>query len=161
MAILTIPTDAELVSFVEAYALGSLRSARGLEVGTVNTSYALELDRGRYFLRIYEEQDAAGAGREALVLAHLAAHGVPTPAPVVARDGASMRILAGKPAAVFPWVEGEMLCQKAVTPSSAEAVGAALARVHRAGHAPDAPLDEGRFSPSELALRCARVAQSR
>ncbi|MBX3260334.1 MAG: homoserine kinase [Labilithrix sp.] len=162
MAILTVPTEAELASFVAAYPLGSLEKVRGIEAGTVNTSYALELAGGqRWFLRIYEEQDAAGAGREAAVLAHLAAHGVPTPAPLVAADGASTRSLAGKPAAIFPWIEGEMLCQRAVTEEAASAVGAALARIHLAGHAPGAALDAGRFDPAHLVKRCERVASSR
>jgi len=162
MAILTTPTDAELAAFVAAYSLGLLRNAKGIEAGTVNTSYALELDQGkRYFLRIYEEQDAAGAAREAVVLAHLAGRGVATPAPIVGRDGAATRSIAGKPAALFPWVEGEMLCQRAVTTSAAETVGAALAAIHLAGHAPSARLDEGRFDPSHLVARCARVASSR
>jgi homoserine kinase type II len=161
MAILTVPSDRDLIVFVEAYDLGVLRSARGIEAGTVNTSYQLELETGRFFLRIYEEQDAQGAAREARVLAHLAAQGVPTPAPVVAKDGRSMRTVAGKPAALFPWIEGDILCQRSVSVAAAEAVGAALAQIHQAGHAPDAPLDEGRFGPRDLAVRCDRVASSR
>ncbi|MBX3208734.1 MAG: homoserine kinase [Labilithrix sp.] len=161
MAILTVPTEADLASFVAAYPLASVRTAKGIEAGTVNTSYALELEDGqRWFLRIYEEQDAAGAGREAAVLSHLAAHGVLTPAPLAASDGASMRTLAGKPAAIFPWIDGEMLCQRAVTPDAAAAVGAALARIHVAGHAPGAALDAGRFDPAHLVERCERVASS-
>ena len=162
MAILTTPTDEELAAFVAAYPLGSLRKARGIEAGTVNTSYALEVDSGeRYFLRIYEEQEAAGAAREALVLAHLAGRGVPTPAPILGRDGAATRSIAGKPAALFPWVDGGMLCQRAVTTEAAETVGAALARIHLAGHAPGARLDQGRFDPVHLVARCERVARSR
>lgn len=161
MAILTVPTEEALASFVGAYALGRLESFRGVEAGTVNTSYLLELEGGRRFLRIYEEQDADGARREAEVLAHLAAHGVPTPAPILARDGTATRTLAGKPAALFPWVEGDMICQRGVTPAAASAVGAALARVHLAGHAPRAPLDVGRFDPSALVVRCDRVATSK
>ncbi|MBX3211376.1 MAG: homoserine kinase [Labilithrix sp.] len=161
MAILTVPTDAELASFVASYPLAPLRKAKGIEAGTVNTSYALELADGqRWFLRIYEEQDAAGAGREAVVLAHLAAHGVPTPAPLAAEDGASMSSLAGKPAAIFPWVDGDMLCQRAVTEEAAAEVGGALARIHLAGHAPGAALDAGRFDPAHLVERCERVASS-
>lgn len=160
MAILTVPKSEELVSFVADYPLGSLENARGIEAGTVNTSYVLELAGKRWFLRIYEEQDIAGAAREAVVLAHLAAHGVPTPAPVLGLDGKAVRTLAGKPAAIFPWVDGAMLCQRAVTPAAAEAVGAALARIHLAGHAPGAPLGTGRFDPRELVRRCDRVATS-
>jgi homoserine kinase type II len=161
MAILTVPSDEELAAFVAAYSLGSLTNARGIQAGTVNTSYALELENHRrWFLRIYEEQDHAGAAREALVLAHLAAHGVSTPAPVVGRDGRAVRTVSGKPAALFPWVDGDMVCQRAVTPEAAELVGAALARIHLAGHAPGALLDAGRFDPHALVKRCDRIETS-
>jgi homoserine kinase type II len=160
MAIRTVLSEDELAVFVAAYPLGELRAARGIEAGTVNTSYALELDAGRFFLRMYEEQDAAGAAREARLLQHLAASAVPTPAPIRAKDGASVRVVAGKPAALFPWIDGEILCQARVTPRAAEGVGAALARIHLAGHSPDAPLDEGRFGPAELVKRCERVGTS-
>jgi homoserine kinase type II len=160
MAILTVPTNSELAAFAAAYDRGALESARGIEAGTVNTSYLLELEQGRAFLRIYEEQDFAGAAREASLLVHLAARGIPTPAPLLGRDGLATRPIAGKPAALFPWVEGNILCQRAVTPPAAERVGAALARIHLAGHAPDAPLGGGRFGPAELVARCDRVAAS-
>jgi len=158
MAILTVPRDDELDALLSAYDLGPRRAARGIEAGTVNTSYALDLGADRYFLRLYEEQDAAGAAAEARLLQHLAASGVRTPAPVVARDGAMVRLVAGKPAALFPWVAGDMLCLRAVTPQAAREVGAALARVHLAGPAPDGSLCAGRFGPAELILRCDRVA---
>jgi len=160
MAILTRPGDDELRELVAGYRLGELHAAHGIEAGTVNTSYALDLAAGRYFLRIYEEQDAKGAGREAKVLAHLAGHGVLTPPPVVALDGETLKTVAGKPAAIFPWIEGSILCQARVSPLAANEVGRALARIHLAGHAPDAPLDTGRFGPRELEQRCERVALS-
>lgn len=162
MAILTVPSDAALDGLIAAYDLGERRSAEGLEVGTVNTSYALELDAGRYFLRIYEEQGVEGAEADARLLQHLGTHGVRTPAPVVARDGAVVRTLAGKPAALFPWVTGDMLCLPAVTPAAGREVGAALARMHLVGPAPPPapPLGPGRFRPEDLVLRCERVARS-
>lgn len=162
MAILTVPSDTELDELFAAYDLGRKSSATGIEAGTVNTSYAVELDSGRYFLRIYEEQGQAGAEAEASLLLHLAAAGVPTPAPVTARDGATVRQLAGKPAALFPWVTGDMLCLPSVTVAAAHDVGAALARMHLAGPAPApaAPLGGGRFGADELVARCDRVAKS-
>jgi len=165
MAILTVPSDADLDGLLSAYDLGEKRSAKGIEAGTVNTSYALELGSGRYFLRLYEEQGPAGAEAEARLLLHLAAAGVPTPAPVRARDGVMVRTLAGKPAAIFPWVDGDMLCLRSVTPSAAHEVGVALGRMHLAGPAAPAPgvppLGEGRFGPADLVARCDRVATSR
>jgi homoserine kinase type II len=162
MAILTKVSEDELRALAGAFDLGPLSASRGIEAGTVNTSYALELGaKGRYFLRIYEEQDAEGAAREAALLLHLARAGVPTPAPVPDRAGALVRTVAGKPAALFPWVDGDMLCQRAVTAEAAREVGAALARVHLAGAPPGAgTLGPGRFGPADLAVRCARVATS-
>lgn len=162
MAILTVPTDDELDGLIAAYDLGQKRSANGIEAGTVNTSYVLELASGRYFLRIYEEQEQPGAEAEARLLLHLAAAGVPTPAPVAGRDGAMVRLVAGKPAAVFPWVTGDMLCLRSVTAGAARDVGIALARMHLAGPAPPPapPLGGGRFGADDLVARCDRVAKS-
>ena len=162
MAILTIPTNFELAELVAAYDLGRLTRARGLHAGTVNTSYLLELGAPgtRFFLRIYEEQDFAGASREGVVLEHLAGQGVPTPAPIRGRDGQTTRTVAGKPASVFPWVDGEILCQARMTPEAARVAGQMLGRIHKAGHAPSCRLDAGRFGPEHLVPRCARVAAS-
>ena len=162
MAILTVPSDADLDALLGAYDLGEKRSATGIEAGTVNTSYALEMGKGRFFLRIYEEQPQAGAEAEARLLLHLAACGVPTPSPVQAKDGSMVHVLSGKPAAIFPWIEGDMLCLKAVTPAAAHAVGGALARMHLAGPAEPVAtsLSGGRFGADDLVQRCDRVAKS-
>jgi homoserine kinase type II len=161
MAILTVPQEDELRAVSTAFSsLGDLHAVHGITGGTVNSSYALDFTAGRYFLRIYEEQDAKGAARESQVLAHLAGNGVVTPAPMTASTGETLFTIGGKPAAVFPWVEGEILCQARVTPLHAHEVGRALARIHKAGHAPGAPLDAGRFGPRELEKRCERVALS-
>ena len=154
MAILTRLEDPIVDVFLGSFpTLGERIASRGIEAGTVNTSYALELASGRYFLRLYEEQEMAGAAREADLLAHLAASGVPTPAPIAGTDGAFVRLLEGRPAALFPWIDGDILCQKRVTPAAARIVGEALARIHVAG----GPCGEGRFHPAAIAERCARI----
>lgn len=162
MAILTVPSEQDLDALLAAYDLGEKRSATGIEAGTVNTSYALEMGKGRFFLRIYEEQLLPGAEAEARLLVHLAASGVPTPSPVQATDGTAVHVLAGKPAAIFPWVVGDMLCLKAVTPAAAHDVGVALARMHLAGPAEPVAtsLGAGRFGADDLVARCDRVAKS-
>lgn len=160
MAILTVPTEADLRAFVAAYDLGELRSVQGIEAGTVNTSYRLEIGARRWFLRIYEEQGPDGAAREAGLLRHLAGAGVPTPTPEIGRDGGATRTVAGKPAALFPWVDGDIVCTRGVTVAHAEAAGVALARVHLAGPPKGRTLGEGRFGPKEIMARCDRVASS-
>jgi homoserine kinase type II len=162
MAIHTVVPEAALLQVAAAYPLGSLRAYEGLEVGTVNTSYRLDLDAGRFFLRVYEEQGEDGAARETELLRWLSQSGIATPAPIAAKDGRTTLRVQGKPAALFPWVPGEILCQKRVTSDAAFLVGQALARIHRVGHPPDAAsIDEGRFGPTALADRCRRVAASK
>lgn len=154
MAIRTLLPDAALDAFLASFApLGTRVASRGIEAGTVNTSYALDLTSGHYFLRLYEEQDFGGAAREAEMLAHLAEADVPTPAPIAGADGAFVRLLAGKPASLFPWRPGQMVCQKGVTPTHGRLLGAALAQVHLAG----GPCGEGRFHPDALVARCDRI----
>jgi homoserine kinase type II len=159
MAILTVPGPEELQALASAYDLGPLHESRGIQAGTVNTSYALRLGEKRYFLRIYEEQAEDGARREAALLLHLSRAGVPTPPPLADKNGALTRAIAGKPCALFPWIDGDMLCQRAVQASDAEAVGEALARIHLAGPGGADP-GPGRFGPKDLIVRCDRVATS-
>jgi homoserine kinase type II len=160
MAILTVPSPDELASFAASFGLGTLRSSQGIKGGTVNTSYRLEAEDGQiFFLRIYEEQGHEGAVREAALLDHLAKAGVPTPAPLRNEDGDAVRTIAKKPGALFPWIDGDILCQKRVTNQAATVVGASLARIHLAGPPPGG-ISEGRFRPIDIAARCDRVRTS-
>jgi homoserine kinase type II len=138
-----------------AYGL-DVTAVRGIPAGSVNSNYALTLGGGgQVFLRVYEEQQAASAAGEARLLAHLEAHGVKTPRPLSLVGGEASGFIAehaGKPVAVFPWIEGDSLCQKRVTPKAARQVGAALAEVHRAGDSFEgAPAS--RFGEAQLASR--------
>ncbi|WP_437610476.1 homoserine kinase [Sorangium sp. So ce834] len=141
MAILTPLSLADARRIGALYGL-EVADVRGLLAGSVNSNFALTLadGRGQVFLRIYEEQQLGAASREARMLAHLAAGGVATPQPLRRQDGMSgsedtafIAEHAGKPVALFPWVAGDSLCQKRVTPDAARRVGAALARVHLVG----------------------------
>jgi homoserine kinase type II len=120
---------------------------RPILAGSVNSNYALLHSGGerapsipsgaggaQVFLRIYEEQDAQSARGEAALLDHLCAGGVRTPRPIATADGGDfISEHAGKPVALFPWCEGQGICQAGVTAEHARRVGEALARVHLAG----------------------------
>jgi homoserine kinase type II len=160
MAILTHACDDELREFIARFNLGTYRSSHGIEAGTVNTSYALDLGEQRYFLRLYEEQDGNGARAEAQLLHHLSRAGVPTPAPMPAIDGCIVHTLKGKPAVLFPWVNGDMVCTRSVTPHIGNNVGSALARMHLAGVPAESTLGRGRFGAEALLERCDRIASS-
>lgn len=124
------------------------------EGGSVNSNFVLGCVDGQLFLRVYEEQDALGALAELDVVSGLSRAGVPTPAPLVREDGQLLAEHAGKPVAIFPWVEGEWLCQSRVTPAHCQKLGAALAAVHRAGVN---SASQGRFTPTALEARLDRI----
>lgn len=160
VAVLTSISDAEALVVAREYALGELVRLEGIPAGSVNSNFALVTDKGRYFLRIYEEQGDAGARAEGALLAKLAAAGVATPAPIARADGTgTIGAVASKPAAVFPWTDGTHRCQASVTRDDCRRVGAALAAVHCAGEGTVRGL--GRFRYEDLLERIARITTAR
>jgi homoserine kinase type II len=158
MAVLTPIVADDARALLADYRLGDLRAVSGVAAGSVNSNFALEVAGRRYFLRLYEEQDFDGAAQEAAMLERLAAAGVPTPAPLRRSDGGLVSVLAGKPAALFPWRDGTMRCQASVTPEDARRLGAALAEVHVAGAGESC--GPGRFHHENLLVRLDTVANS-
>lgn len=77
------------------------------------------------------------------MVTRLAASGVVTPVAIASG------VLAGRPAALFPWISGAHSCQRAVDASRARAVGEALARVHLT----NVDASDGRFGESALVGR--------
>jgi len=152
VAAFTQPTPEELEAFVQANGLAKPEKFQTVEAGSVNSNFSLVCGGRRFFLRIFEEQGKDGAAAEIVRIRTISARGVPTPAAV--GEGT----LAGKPAALFPWVEGDISCQRAVTPARARALGEALARVHLAGA--DLPASPNRFDAAALRARLDRVPAS-
>ncbi|HEY4015988.1 MAG TPA: homoserine kinase [Polyangiaceae bacterium] len=159
MAVLTDVKEDDVRTLLAAYGLGALRRLEGIAGGSVNSNFGVEADAGRFFLRLYEERDFAGAERETAMLDRLARAGVETPPPRRRLDGAFVSVVEGKPAAIFPWRDGRMRCQRSVTVEDARRVGEALAHVHRAGAGESC--DAGRFQLTDLNRRLDGVEASR
>lgn len=125
-----------------------------LEAGSVNSNFLLtDMSNRRYFARLYEEQSVTGALAEHRLLNELKASGVPVVLPLANTE---LPTYQGKPFAVFPFVDGEILCQARVTPEVCRKVGTALAKVHLA--TPDlSHLPEGRFNRADLELRLDQI----
>jgi homoserine kinase type II len=135
-----------------------LRAIEPLAAGSVNSNFRLTDAAGKiYFARLYEEQDHAGAVREHALVAALDAAGVPVVRALSAPNGESLADFRGKAFAVFPWVDGEILCQGRVTLDACRKLGAALARVHLASSKAPA-LPAGRFRIADLRERLQRVS---
>jgi len=127
-----------------------------LAAGSVNSNFLFETPGGRYFARLYEEQGSAGAERELALLEGLSRAGVPVARPLARTQGAGVSVWAGKPFAIFPWIDGEILCQGRVKEEHCRAVGEALARMHLADF-DAARLGAGRFNPGDMLARLERV----
>jgi homoserine kinase type II len=156
MALLTELSLAAAAPLARAFGL-DLQRIEPLTAGSVNSNFRLTDAAGKlYFARLYEEQDHAGALREHALVATLDVAGVPVVRALHNREGGSLADFEGKPFAVFPWVDGQILCQARVTPAACRELGAALAQVHLcSSRAPALP--EGRFRIPDLRQRLKRV----
>ncbi|MDB4963400.1 MAG: hypothetical protein JWP01_3399 [Myxococcales bacterium] len=136
MAVFTQLGTDELTHVAEAFDLGEVAAFTSIAAGTINSNYALDTDRGRWFVRVNEGKAEVDVAWESRLVAALAEGGVTTPPPVVARDGRPYAPLLGahsKWISVFPWRAGRHVGAADVTPEIASKLGAALARLHLAG----------------------------
>src|SRR5688572_507462 len=147
----------DVQDILRAFGVGGYRAHQPIAVGTVNTNVRVETETGLLFLRVNEGKSEYDVRREAAIVAHAAAHGVPTPVPRLAAGGPPFADWRGERVSLFPWVAGRTLARAQLTPAHAAAVGGALARLHlaSAGYADHRP---GRYEPDEIAARLARVA---
>jgi homoserine kinase type II len=147
----------EITTIIASFGIeGAGCSHRPIAAGTVNTNVDVTTSRGRFFLRVNEGKERDDVEREAAIVTHVAARGVPTPAPLTTRQGLPFLDWNGSYVSLFPWVEGRILSRPEVGPAEARAVAAALARLHLAGvdladHRP------GRYEPPEIHRRLAHI----
>ncbi len=131
MAVYTDVSDEELVAFLEAYDIGRPVACKGIAEGVENSNFLLQTDQGIYILTIYEKRVAEADLPFFLgLIGHLSTKGVACPLPVTARDGVALRRLAGKPAAIVTFLQGNW--PRRQTANHCEQVGAALAEMHLA-----------------------------
>ena len=145
-------SDADVREILEAFeALGapSYRSHAAVAAGTINTNVRVETADGPVFLRINEGKTRDDVAREAAIVSHAAARGVPTPAPLRARDGGeAVRRLARRAGVGLPVGAG------AHAHARRRHARARRARRRRARAA--APRERGLRRPSTGALRARR-----
>ena len=157
MALFRAVSDADVREMLAAFGVGGYRAHHPIAVGTINTNLRVETDAEQLFLRINEGKSEDDVWREAAIVAHAAAQGVPTPVPRAASDGLAFARWRGEFLSLFPWVAGRTLARAELTPAHAAAVGDALAKLHlaSAGFPDHSP---GRYEPPEIEARLARIA---
>lgn len=131
MAVFTSVSEAELSAWLSDYSLGDLQNLQGIASGIENTNYFVTTAHGRFVLTIFEKLSTQELPFYLNLMAHLARHGIPCPAPVANRSNNFLGELKGKPACIATRLSGT----STLTPSAAQctSMGAMLAQLHVAG----------------------------
>jgi homoserine kinase type II len=132
MAVYTDVPDEELRAFIAEYDVGEVVSCKGIAEGVENSNYLLRTETGIVILTLYEKRVApADLPFFIALMEHLASHGIACPTPIKARDGAALRRLCGRPAALVSFLDG--MWPRRIHPFHCAALGEVLARLHLAG----------------------------
>ena len=145
-------------AILAGFGLDGYTGHRPIAAGTINTNLAVETAARPLFLRINEGKAVEDVQREAAIVSHVAARGVPTPGLLRTPGGEPFLRWQGTFVSLFPWIGGRTLQRPHIGAGHARETGAALARLHRAGadypdHRP------GRYEPDEIQRRLDRVAR--
>lgn len=132
MAVYTEVSDDDLAAFVAQYDIGESLSCKGIAEGVENSNFLLHTESGYYIMTLYEKRVARGDLPFFLgLMEHLAARGFTCPTPIKGRDGAALRELCGRPAAIVTFLDGMWV--KRPSPRHCQLLGEAMARMHMAG----------------------------
>lgn len=132
MAVYTDVGEEELGAFLAGYDLGALLSYKGIAEGVENTNFLLHSEAGYFILTLYEKRVARADLPFFLgLMEHLARAGINCPQPVAPRKGGALGELAGRPAAIFTFLEGVSVRRPQV--GHCAALGRAMADLHMAG----------------------------
>ena len=132
MAVYTEVTDDDVAAFLQQYELGEVVSMKGIAEGVENSNFLLSTTTGTYILTLYEKR----VKRDDLpfflgLMEHLAERGIRCPTPIHGRDGAALRELCGRPAAIVTFLQG--MWPKRITVDHCRKLGRAIAQMHEAG----------------------------
>ena len=135
-------SESELSAWLGHYSVGRLVSCEPIQAGIENTNYFVTTSQGRYVLTLFERLPAEELPFYINLMAHLARHGIPCPAPIADLSDQYLRTLNGKPAALVTRLPG----RSNEGPGAAECaeLGALLGRMHLAARSYSAYLENPR-----------------
>jgi homoserine kinase type II len=130
LSVFTPVSESQLASWLKNYSVGALAVLEPIAAGIENTNYFVTTSQGRYVLTLFERLPAAELPFYLELMAHLARHGIPCPAPIADLNDRLLSTLNGKPAALVTRLAGTSI----ENPGAAECaeLGALLARMHLA-----------------------------
>jgi len=131
LSVYTPVSESQLAAWLKGYSIGAPCAFEPVAAGIENTNYFVTTSQGRYVLTLFERLPAAELPFYLGLMAHLARHGIPCPAPIADLADRFLSELNGKPAALVTRLPGVSL-ERPGAPECAE-LGGLLARMHLAG----------------------------
>ena len=132
MAVYTQIEETELTGLLQLFDIGTLVSYKGIAEGVENTNYFLETTAGRFILTLIEKRASASELPFYIgFMNHLRGKGIPCPAVIPQKDGASVFTLQRKPGLLGEFLDGAW--PREITPGHCQAAGELLAAMHVAG----------------------------
>jgi homoserine kinase type II len=142
VSVYTAVSEAELNDWLRQYSVGRLTACEPIKSGIENTNYFVTTTQGRYVLTLFERLPAHELPFYLDLMAHLARHGIPCPAPIADLSDKYLGSLNGKPAALVTRLPGRSI--EHPEPAHCDELGALLARMHLAGRSYGAYLENPR-----------------
>ena len=131
MAVYTEVRFDEADALLQRLGLGALTDLQGIRSGIENTNYYASTGKGQWVLTLFERLAAEQLPYYLQLMQHLAARGIPVPAPQPDATGGLVHSLAGKPAAIVTRLPGSHRLRPDAEHTAQ--VGGMLARMHTAG----------------------------
>jgi homoserine kinase type II len=131
LSVYTPVAEAELAVWLRSYSVGEPLDLEPIREGIENTNYFLTTSQGRYVLTLFERLAAEELPFYLELMAHLARHGIPCPAPMADLSDRYLSELNGKPAALVTRLPGRSTPHPGI--AECAQLGALLARMHLAG----------------------------
>ena len=131
MAVYTEVRVDEADALCQRLGLGAVTDLQGIRSGIENTNYYVTTAKGQWVLTLFERLSDAQLPYYLQLMQHLAAAGIPVPAPQSGPDGSLLQHVAGKPCTVVTRLPGG----HRLNPDALHCaqVGQMLARMHVAG----------------------------
>ncbi len=132
MAVYTNVSDEQLNAFLSNYEVGTPTAFKGIAEGVENTNFLLVTDQGRYILTLYEKRvNEHDLPFFLELIDHLAKGGISCPTPLHDKEGRSLQTCAGRPAALFTFLDG--MSVRRPTAHHCGELGKAMAEFHLSG----------------------------
>jgi len=142
VSVYTHVSATELSAWLANYSVGRLVASEPIKAGIENSNYFVTTTQGRYVLTLFERLPAGELPFYLGLMAHLARHGIPCPAPIADLSDRYLQSLKGKPAALVTRLGGASI-ERPGAAACAE-LGALLARLHLAARSYGAYLENPR-----------------